>query len=124
MKISLGFMLLFCSFIVTATATATSNDLILGVSARQSSFPISLSANPTTGYEWSVVDFDKNLLTLSGAQFVKPDTDLIGAGGHTIFTFSLNAGESYPAKTKMVFKYARSWDENSATIKNVTVNFK
>ncbi|HAT1797296.1 TPA: protease inhibitor I42 family protein [Legionella pneumophila] len=109
----MGFSILACA----------NNDVVINVSSKDPSFIVSLAANPTTGYQWSVVKFDKNLLTLSNSIYEKPKTNLIGAGGKMLFIFNLNKGKTYPAQTKMVFKYARSWEPESGTIKNVTINF-
>nr|WP_226905636.1 protease inhibitor I42 family protein [Legionella antarctica] len=99
------------------------DDVTLDVDASQSSFVVQLAANPTTGFQWKVVKFDKKLFSLLSSHYKKPQTNLIGAGGEMFFTFTLNKGKSYPAKTNIVFKYARSWEADNSTVKNVTVNF-
>nr|WP_172653492.1 protease inhibitor I42 family protein [Legionella fallonii] len=118
MNIFLGCILLGFSMIANANDT-----LSMIVNPDKGSFVVKLAANPTTGFQWSVIEYDKKLLTLSGSQYQKPQTNLIGAGGQMFFTFTLNKGKSYPDKTNLVFKYARSWEPDTATIKNVTVNF-
>lgn len=118
MKMLLSWLLMGFSVLSYAN-----NDVVMKVSSKDPSFVVSLAANPTTGYQWSVVKFDKNLLTLSNSIYEKPQTNLIGAGGKMLFIFNLNKGKTYPAQTKMVFKYARSWEPDSGTIKKVTINF-
>lgn len=99
--------------------------LSIHVSHNQPNFIVSLKANPTTGYQWSLVRFDNKLLTLAESKYEASKTHLIGSGGKMLFTFSLNKGMSYPKSTQMVFKYARPWDKGeSATVQNVTVYFK
>lgn len=120
MNILLGSVLLGFSIIANA---GTGDDLTINVNSSQSSFVVQLAANPTTGYQWKVVKFDKGLLSLISSHYQKPQTNLMGAGGQMLFTFTLNKGKSYPTKTNMVFKYARSWEPDSSTLKNVTVNF-
>ena len=101
-----------------------SEPLSINVDKRQSSFVINLPANPTTGYQWSVVQFDKDLLTLSSSAYQKPDNHLIGAGGHMLYTFTLNSGKNYPDFTKFVFKYARPWEkQDTGSVQKVTVHF-
>jgi inhibitor of cysteine peptidase len=96
----------------------------MNVSKDQSSFVVNLAANATTGFQWSVVEFDKDLLTLSSSVYQRPDTKLIGAGGRMLFTFSLNKGKTYPKTTDLSFKYARPWEkEDTGTVQKVTVNF-
>ena len=110
---------LFCiSFIAYAN-----DDSSMNVNLNASSFVVTLPANPTTGYQWSVVSFDKNLLTLNKSFFEQPKTNLVGAGGQMHFTFTLLRGKKYPEHSDIVFKYARSWEPGSATIKHVTIHF-
>ena len=112
----LGCILLCCSYSVHA-----GDDISMNVNKDQSSFTVTLPANPTTGYQWSVVSFDKNLLTLKESKYQAPQTRLIGAGGKMLFTFDLNQGKAYPDKTNMVFNYARSWEPDSGSRQNVIV---
>ncbi|MCL9685820.1 protease inhibitor I42 family protein [Legionella maioricensis] len=122
MNILLGCVLLGLSIIANA-GSAAGDDLTINADSSQSSFVVQLAANPTTGFQWKVVRFDKNLLSLISSHYQKNQTNLIGAGGQMQFTFILNKGKSYPAKTNMVFKYARSWEPDTSTLKKVTVNF-
>ncbi len=112
--------ILFWSLSITAYAI---EDLSINVNNNAKGFIVTLPANPTTGFQWSVVKYDKELLTLNGSQFKAPNTKLIGAGGTMLFTFSLNKGKTVPVRTGMQFRYARSWEPNTATTKNVTVLF-
>ena len=111
-------------YILSMTAYA-GDAMSIDVDSSQSSFEVSLASNPTTGFQWSIVSFDKELLTLTSVSFQRPDSRLIGAGGHTLFTFSLNKGKSYPKTTSIMFKYARPWEKSSSnqTIQNVSINF-
>lgn len=103
---------------------AFANDsLSIDVKQNQPSFQVTLKANPTTGYKWSVVNYDKKLLTLSSSVYQAPKTMLIGAGGKMVFTFTLNKGQVYPAQTKMTFNYARPWEKGSGDVQSVVVNF-
>ena len=122
MNILLGYVLLAFSLIANA-GSAAGDDLTMNVNSSQSSFVVQLAANPTTGFQWQAVKYDKNLFSLISSHYQKGQTNLIGAGGQMQFTFTLNKGKSYPAKTKMLFKYARSWEPETSTLKKVTVNF-
>lgn len=97
--------------------------LAIKVSNQQSSFVVNLEANPTTGYQWEVVSYDKALLTLKSSVYQRPDTKLIGAGGQMLFTFTVNKGKTHPKSTKLVFKYARPWEKDTGTLQKVVVNF-
>ncbi len=110
--------LCLCSWLVHASGTMT-----IHVSRSASSFVVKLPANSTTGYQWSVAQFDKTLLDLASQQYVVPNTRMMGVGGNALFTFKLRQGESYPKSTTMLFSYARSWEQSSAKVTKVTVQF-
>jgi inhibitor of cysteine peptidase len=115
--------LLFAVLLAFSVSAFADDDLVIKVNKKQPSFVVSLAANPTTGYQWSVEQFDKSLFTLTSSNYQRPQTNLIGAGGTMLFTFTLKQGKIYPNQTKMTFKYARSWEPDSASVKNVTINF-
>lgn len=117
-------ILLGSCLLINAYSASIDNDVNLDVSTNQKSFVINLAANPTTGFQWSVVKFDKNLFTLSNSQYLKSNTKLIGAGGQMRYTFNLNQGQQYPSKTQVLFKYARSWEPKTGVLKRVNVHFK
>jgi inhibitor of cysteine peptidase len=119
MKSILCGWLLLCSMWGNAADTMTIN-----VAANSPQFVVNLPANPTTGYRWSLVRYDKNSVQLIGSNYQAPKTKLIGAGGTMTFTFAPIKGKSYPSSTKMAFKYARPWEPASGSVKNVVVNFK
>lgn len=114
----LSFLLLICSLIAHGMDNSS-----LDVDASTNCFVVRLDANPTTGYQWSVLQYDKERFTLSRADYQKPQTNLIGAGGVMQFRFCLNQGKTYPKKTQMLFQYARSWDPKSATLKSLMLHF-
>lgn len=70
-------------------------------------FTISLSANPTTGYEWKA-DYDYVLLKQESAQFERAfaETMRVGVGGTSVFVFL----PIKPGKSTIYFVYKRSWE--------------
>lgn len=93
------------------------------VSSTQRQFVIALAANPTTGYEWKLVNYDRSLLHLISSRYVAPSTKLIGAGGKAQFTFSLVKGIHLPTDSILSFRYQRPWLPNKGELKTVTINF-
>lgn len=115
---------LLSSLFLGLSMTVHANDVIsMDVNMNQSNFVVTLPANPTTGYQWSVVQFDKNLLALNSSKYEGLKTAMVGAGGEMHFTFALQKGKTYPDFTEIQFKYARSWEPKSGIVKNVKVNF-
>ncbi|MCK9442736.1 MAG: protease inhibitor I42 family protein [Methanothrix sp.] len=70
-------------------------------------FTISLSANPTTGYEWKA-DYDYVLLKQESAQFERAfaETMRVGVSGTSVFVFL----PIKPGKSTIYFVYKRSWE--------------
>ncbi len=106
-----------------ALGVQASDTLTISVNKKTPQFMVTLPSNPTTGFQWTVTSYDKKILQLKSSHFVAPQTKLIGAGGQMTFTFAPIKGKSYPDTTKMTFSYARSWEANSGTLKQVVVNF-
>lgn len=117
MNYLLGCLLLGWSLIANA------EDQTLQVDPNTDHFVINLPSNPTTGYQWSVVSYDTNLLSLAGTKYQADQKGLIGGGGQTFYTFTLNQGKFYPAQTVLTFKYARPWEHKEGAVKTVTINF-
>ena len=118
MRAILGGFLLLCSL-----GAQADDNTVITVDSSSQQFVVTLPANPTTGYQWTVTSFDKKTFKMTASQFVSPRTRLIGAGGQMTYTFALIKGQSYPKSTQMSFTYARPWDPKSGTLKQVTVNF-
>ncbi|MDF1757201.1 MAG: protease inhibitor I42 family protein [Legionellaceae bacterium] len=91
---------------------------------KKAEYTVSLPANSTTGFQWSIVEYDKSLFELINGQYLTSKIGVIGAGGTMIYTFKLLKQKHYPKTSKMKFKYARSWEPESAIYKEVTVNIE
>lgn len=96
----------------------------LTISTKQESFIVTLSANPTTGFLWSIIDYDKNIFELINQQYIASKVGLIGAGGNASFTFKIKKQSKYPSSSIIKFKYSRSWEPNSAISKEIKVLIK
>lgn len=107
----------------TMSGLAQANVQVINVGRAATIFVVKLAANSTTGYQWSVVSFDKNLLSLDASDYQKSASNLIGSGGEMVYTFSLKKGKVYPSKTDLVFKYARSWEVKGFRLQKVRVLF-
>ncbi|KTD23394.1 secreted protein [Legionella lansingensis] len=115
--------LLSCFLLAFTTLTQAANSMSINVDTSATQFLVTLPANPTTGYQWTVEDYDKSFLKLLSSRYAAPQTKLMGAGGEMSFTFQLISGRSYPKNTTLVFKYARPWEPQTGTVQKVTVNF-
>ena len=81
---------------------------------------IRLQSNPTTGYSWFLEDGkDNNIVLVTGPEFIesKKEKDIVGAGGHEIFTVkALSKGE-----TSILLNYKRLWEEEEEPIKTFEI---
>ena len=111
-------LLLCCSWAACANKAMT-----IHVSRTSPVFEVTLPANPTTGYQWGVIQYETSLLALESQQYIASSGGLVGAGGVYHCTFQLLSGASYPKQTEIVFKYARAWDPTSGELTYVTVQF-
>lgn len=114
---------LSCLFFGISTMSYANDNPTLNVNVSSPSFEVTLPANPTTGFQWSVVQYNKKLLTLSNSSYEQPKTKLMGAGGQMHFIFTLQKGVNFPQSTEIQLKYARSCEPSSATLRNIKVNF-
>lgn len=96
---------------------------MIRVGADQSQFVVKLAANPTTGYQWSVKDYNKNCLSIKESHYVAPKNQMIGAGGQMIFTFNNLHGQKACSSTTILFTYARPWESKRGLVKKVIVQF-
>jgi len=106
------------------TAVASEQQRII-VKATRPEFTLRLDANPTTGYCWSVKQYDTRLLTLINNEFLAPEGDRMGAGGIEVWTFKVNAiAFATPTTTKITMEYARPWEKQAGTKQSFTIVIK
>lgn len=86
----------------------------------QSLFSITVDANPTTGYSWSIKEMDKDNFRLLKKQYTAVNQGLIGSGGKTEFKFKV-VNKAFKGKSQIVLVYSRPWDPKSGTSKIFTI---
>lgn len=76
---------------------------------QNSNLVIKLPGNPTTGFSWSVVSYDSDVLELGRHEYFAGATNRIGSGGAFVFYFNaIGSGE-----TTVKLKYSRPWEKDS-----------
>ncbi len=111
-------VLCLCTWLAYASKVMT-----VHVNRTDSTFEITLPANPTTGYQWTIKQIDHSLLQLKSQQYIRPNTHLLGAGGAERFVFQLLEGKPYPKQTEIELSYARSWEPGSGDLTKIIVEF-
>jgi inhibitor of cysteine peptidase len=75
------------------------------------SFQVRLTENPTTGYRWHLVDWDRSILDLTLDKFQTPGTSRHGAGGEHLWEFVARA----PGQSLLQWAYRRRWESAAST---------
>ena len=121
MKYALIGLLCFLSLSGTTVAQAAQTYQVM---LSQNTFAVTLQSNPTTGFQWSVKQYDESLLTLTTSQFIPPsNTHLMGAPGQMMFHFAIKKGAVRPKNTSIQLVYRRPWESKAGTVKRVTIHF-
>jgi inhibitor of cysteine peptidase len=90
----------------------TEEKLNVLVTKDQPQFVIRLKANPTTGFNWFLGEYDAKIITPIKHQYEAPTSELMGAPGYDVWTFAIKpTGFVVPRMTKIHFSYVRAWEE-------------
>lgn len=87
---------------------------------QQQEFTVTLPANPTTGYTWSVAD--SNTIHIQAIETVKytAHSKKIGAGGDQEFRFKATE----PGTSTLKLIYHRPWEKDVAPVDSFTVTIE
>lgn len=96
----------------------------LEVTPKQQNFSISLPATPSTGFQWTIIEYDKSIFEPVSAKYNSSKDRVPGARGEMIFVFNILKKDSYPKSSILKFKYSRSWEPATATYKEIMVHIK
>ena len=106
---------------ITFTSWAKNEPMSIYVVKKQAIFTVDLRSNPTTGYRWQIISYDRAVLKFMKRKYVSSKTYLIGSGGIESFKFqSLKT----PIDTVIKFKYARPWEKSEGIYQEVHVKTK
>lgn len=107
----ISFFLFGCKAKVASFTEKQNGKTVVLKTAEQ--FMVSLKANPTTGYFWSVNIQDEKILTQNQNYQYESDSNLTGAGGKVVFFFqALGTG-----KTDLTLSYQRPFEEKVPPLK-------
>lgn len=103
------------------TFAVTIKDDQTSISLRKGDFLIvSLEGNPTTGYQWQVVQLDTAILEQSGNPEFTPAAAGLGSGG--VFTFRFHALKA--GQTTLVMAYSRPFETATSPLQTFTLTVK
>jgi inhibitor of cysteine peptidase len=109
------FLMLFMSStfgLVNQRPFYSNSHQIIEVYSTKPSFALLLPANPTTGYQWTIKQYDSGVLTLDKQDYMPSTSQLAGAGGHSRWYFTVNPPVFVPGQeriTRITLVYARSF---------------
>lgn len=116
---------LFLMIALPAFAVFSSPKDKIIVTQQNPTFMITLQSNPTTGFSWQLISYDKNLLEYVGHRFVAPhNKKLVGAPGYETWTFKAKKNVSADQATQITLQYARPWTKDGATETRFTIYTK
>jgi inhibitor of cysteine peptidase len=92
-------------------ACQSSADMRVEIKSETKIFSFSLDANPTTGFQWVLKDFDRNKIKFIKKLYQAQNTKLIGSGGKDTFIFKVLNPKSH-LDTRVRLSYERSWEKN------------
>ena len=81
-------------------------------------FVIKLESNPTTGYSWSLAEYDSKVTKQESNVYepTKTAANVVGSGGTEVWAFkAITKGE-----TKLTFQYTRPWEKDVPPINKET----
>lgn len=81
-------------------------------------FKIELESNPSTGYRWHLIFFNKKILKFISSEFVPKTASQIGGGG--IERFNFKAIKEGTTSIKLVYK--RAWEREATKSDEFFVN--
>ncbi|MDX2345716.1 MAG: protease inhibitor I42 family protein [Legionella sp.] len=112
-------------FVCVSTNMALASKKVQVVrSATCAFFDVKLSANPTTGFQWTLQSYDKTHFNVVKNEYIAPTSRLMGASGEHVFYFEQKENTACPESTVLCFRHARPWLPESAKCTEVTVYFK
>lgn len=106
----------------TDKITFTDSSKAIVVKKTSPSFDIILQSNPTTGFTWSLKNYDSQIIKPVANKYFPPKNGLIGSAGYDKWTFMVKPGGFVvPQTTSITLIYARPWDQQSAQATNFKV---
>jgi inhibitor of cysteine peptidase len=76
-----------------------------------------LDENPTTGYEWALEAYNKEIVTLNSTVYIPSPPSAVGGGGQRIFTFK---GER-AGRVTLRFMLRRRWEGEASVLEDFAV---
>jgi inhibitor of cysteine peptidase len=87
--------------------TYESSDVVIVDLVPGDQLVLNIPANATTGYQWVLKDdFEAKFIQLVSTEYKAPDSELMGAGGTSVWTFKAQE----EGVTTLGFEYIRPWE--------------
>jgi inhibitor of cysteine peptidase len=81
---------------------------------------LQLTENPTTGYRWSIVPFNDQLLKLTDDRFDLSNSSAMGGGGKRVFTFQATRS----GQINLNLNQKREWEDSAVESFNLTIEVR
>ncbi len=101
-----------------ATFTTDNANISGQIDVKDTALTVSLSSNPTTGYEWTY-EIEGEAVAYSSDEYQEPtDSTELGASGTQVYTFAGVEGKA--GDVTVTFTYARPSDDSDKTVVTLT----
>lgn len=117
-KLKIAFVIAFSNILFPAWGHES--PVLVLVPKEQKIISFSLPSNPTTGYRWNIIKYDKNILEYIKTDFQAKKPQLIGSGGFEKFYFKKKNQKAFT--TEITLNYSRSWEKNSVRSQIVKIS--
>jgi predicted secreted protein len=105
-----------------AALTYTDPQKVIMVKKTSPTFEIILASNRTTGFSWSLKNYDSDIIKAISNKYYPSKNQLIGAGGYEVWKFMIKPqGFVVPHSSNITLIYARPWDLQGAQATNFKV---
>lgn len=92
---------------------------IIDLSAKTVS--ITLSSNPSTGYQWQLASYDTTQFKLVDKTFTPSSNHQMGSSGFVTFNFSTLRDTNHKKTSQMMFDLSRAWEKTPVSQRCIQV---
>jgi inhibitor of cysteine peptidase len=109
----IGLMMVFCwgACAMAADINFSDPNKAIIVTAADSTFTLTLKANPSTGFSWFLAKYDQTIVEPISQKYYSTSTERVGVGGYEVWEFKIKPEAlRVPQVIEVQMLYARPWE--------------
>lgn len=115
---------LLIALLIWAPGLGLASKIVCAVKPSTPTVTIRLPANPSTGYQWVLINYDRSLMAPPTSRFVS-GRDLPGAPGYAVWQFKFHkTAFTASQKTVVILEYKRPWEKLAGKKQIITINIQ